>query len=59
MNVKLESGEKIEPLGKQRSIIVSKEHTFGTDAVLLSYFADGSVRPCYNESAVQARRNRN
>lgn len=39
MNVKLESGEKIEPLGKQRSIIVSKEHTFGTDAVLLSYFA--------------------
>lgn len=32
-------GEKLEPLGKNLSIIVSKEHTFGTDAVLLADFA--------------------
>lgn len=37
-------GEKLEPLGKNLSIIVSKEHTFGTDAVLLADFAAAKSR---------------
>ena len=36
-------GEKVEPLGLDARIIVSKEHTFGTDALLLADFA--AVRP--------------
>ena len=30
---------KLEPLGNGVSVYVSSEHTFGTDAVLLSHFA--------------------
>ncbi len=36
----LEPDEKIEPLGNNMQIIVSEAHTFGTDAVLLSNFAN-------------------
>ena len=42
MDVILESDEKIEPLGRRCRIVVSKAHTFGTDALLLAHFA--SVR---------------
>ena len=37
-----EFGENIslEPLGSGTEIYVSKNHTFGTDAVLLSHFAN-------------------
>ena len=42
MAVKLQDNEKIEPLGKKFKIIVSRDHTFGTDAILLASFA--SVR---------------
>lgn len=37
----IDVGENIslQPLGKDAEIYVSKNHTFGTDAVLLSYFA--------------------
>lgn len=35
----LTAGDRIEPLGDNMSIIVSDEHTFGTDAVLLANFA--------------------
>lgn len=35
----LKSNEKIEPIGEGLEIIVSNEHTFGTDAVLLADFA--------------------
>lgn len=40
MELELKEHEKCEPLGKNMSIIVSKAHTFGTDAVLLAYFAN-------------------
>lgn len=33
------AGIKKEPIGNGRFIFVSKEHTFGTDAVLLAYFS--------------------
>lgn len=36
----LSDGEHIETLGGSVNLIVSKEHTFGTDALLLAYFAD-------------------
>ena len=44
------AGENIslQPLGKGKEIYVSKNHTFGTDAVLLSHFAD----PKKNDKAV-------
>ena len=32
--------EKLEPLGKDMSIIVSRAHTFGTDAILLADFSN-------------------
>lgn len=32
--------EKIEPLGKNMKIVVSPDHTFGTDAILLASFAN-------------------
>ena len=38
MTVLLED-EKIEPLGNSMEIVVSKSHTFGTDAILLANFA--------------------
>ncbi|MGN1195841.1 MAG: tRNA1(Val) (adenine(37)-N6)-methyltransferase [Acutalibacteraceae bacterium] len=40
MEIELKTGEKKEPLGKNMSIIVSKAHTFGTDAILLADFSD-------------------
>lgn len=33
------SNERLEPLGKNMNIVVSDDHTFGTDAVLLASFA--------------------
>lgn len=38
-NVELLSSERLEPLGKNMKIVVSDDHTFGTDAVLLSDFS--------------------
>lgn len=38
--IELYEGERIDPLGPNRSIIVSKDHIFGTDAVLLASFAN-------------------
>ena len=35
----LNEGEKLEPLGKGVRVIVSKNHRFGTDTVLLAHFA--------------------
>ena len=40
----LKIDEKISKLGKNYSIIVSKRHTFGTDAVLLASFAKPSIK---------------
>lgn len=40
MDIKLNETEKLEPLGKNMSIIVSKAHTFGTDAILLADFSN-------------------
>lgn len=40
MEVTLRPGERIDPLGSKMKIVVSKEHIFGTDAVLLSSFAN-------------------
>ncbi len=37
--MKLEEFERLEPLGKNMQIVVSDDHTFGTDAVLLASFA--------------------
>lgn len=37
--IKLCDGERIDPLGGGISIVVSKEHIFGTDAVLLADFS--------------------
>lgn len=42
MDIILSNDEKLEPLGKSCRIVVSKAHTFGTDALLLAHFA--SVR---------------
>lgn len=38
-NIPLYEGEHIEDLGEGVGLVVSKQHTFGTDALLLSYFA--------------------
>jgi len=40
MKVELMTGERLEPLGKNMKIIVSDDHTFGTDAILLASFAN-------------------
>ncbi len=40
MEIELKTGEKLEPLGKDMSLIVSKAHTFGTDAILLADFSN-------------------
>lgn len=40
MGVILENGEKLEPLGLKCKIVVSSDHTFGTDALLLADFAN-------------------
>ena len=40
MEMKLNETEKLEPLGKSMSLIVSREHTFGTDAILLADFSN-------------------
>ena len=40
MDMKLNETEKLEPLGKDMSIIVSRAHTFGTDAILLADFSN-------------------
>lgn len=40
MELELKEHEKLEPLGKNMSIIVSKAHTFGTDAILLADFSN-------------------
>lgn len=40
MTTQLENGQRLEPLGKGMRIVVSDEHTFGTDAVLLASFAN-------------------
>lgn len=39
MDIVLSPDERIDPLGGGLSIVVSKEHIFGTDAVLLASFA--------------------
>lgn len=39
MSILLED-ERLEPLGKNMSIVVSDSHPFGTDAILLANFAD-------------------
>lgn len=39
-NTELLKDEHIETLGNNVGVVVSKQHTFGTDALLLSYFAD-------------------
>ena len=39
-----ESLKKTEPIGNGLEIFVSKNHTFGTDAVLLSYFASAKQK---------------
>ena len=38
--IELNEGERLDPLGGVLKIIVSKEHIFGTDAVLLASFSD-------------------
>ena len=38
--IELNEGERLDPLGGGLKIIVSKEHIFGTDAVLLASFSD-------------------
>lgn len=40
MEMKLNETERLEPLGKSMSIIVSRAHTFGTDAILLADFSN-------------------
>ena len=35
----LYEGEKTEPLGNGIRVIVSKNHTFGTDTVLIAHFS--------------------
>lgn len=39
-NIELLDGEHIEDLGEGVGVVVSKQHTFGTDAMLLAHFAD-------------------
>lgn len=39
-NIALYEGEHIEDLGEGVSVVVSKQHTFGTDAMLLAHFAN-------------------
>ena len=48
-NIVLKEGEKTEPLGSGRSVIVSAEHSFGTDTVLLANFS----RPRKNDKACE------
>lgn len=43
------TGEKIEPLGNGRRIVVSNDHKFGTDTVLLAHFS----RPGKNDKACE------
>lgn len=38
-NITLSNFERLEPLGNKMKIVVSDDHTFGTDAVLLASFA--------------------
>ena len=40
MEMKLNETERLEPLDKSMSIIVSRAHTFGTDAILLADFSN-------------------
>lgn len=40
----MDQGLKFEPLGRGFKIAVSKHHTFGTDAVLLSHFAMATAK---------------
>ena len=42
--MELNSGEHIEELGRGVKLIVSKEHTFGTDALLLASFASPKTK---------------
>ena len=44
MMASLNSGEHIETLGKGLKLIVSKAHTFGTDALLLASFARAGAK---------------
>lgn len=39
MDIQLENGERLEPVGKSVSVVVSPYHSFGTDALLLADFA--------------------
>ena len=39
-SVTLYDGEHIEDLGEGIGVVVSKQHTFGTDAMLLASFAN-------------------
>ena len=39
-NARLFENEHIETLGNDIGVIVSEAHTFGTDAMLLAYFAN-------------------
>ncbi len=39
-DIEIFEGEHIEDLGESVQLVVSKEHTFGTDAMLLASFAD-------------------
>ncbi|MCM1364236.1 MAG: tRNA1(Val) (adenine(37)-N6)-methyltransferase [Faecalibacterium sp.] len=40
MSIELTESERLEPLGNNMEIVVSDDHTFGTDAVLLAAFAN-------------------
>ena len=39
-DIELFEGERLDPLGGGLSVVVSKDHIFGTDAVLLSHFSN-------------------
>ncbi len=41
--LKCELGEHIEQLGNSVNLIVSKNHTFGTDALILAYFSSPKI----------------
>ena len=38
--IEIFDGEHIEDLGEGVGVVVSKQHTFGTDAMLLAHFAN-------------------
>ena len=48
MELVLSDGERLEPLGKNSSVIVSDDHGFGTDAILLASFCGvtGKTKAC-------------